>query len=326
MEPSRERKFSPVWEHFNLISANKVKCRLCSKELRYNNNTSSMLRHYWALHETKETGSEQPSIDDRSGVDDALVDMVILDSQPFSFVEDKGFKKLVAALNPGYVLPTRQALKAMVEKRYEELKEKAKVLVSTASAVSLTSDMWTSINTNAYLAVTGHFIDTSTTLQTVVLGVVHFPQSHTAENLAQVKSRLMLEWGITDRVTCLVTDGAPNMGACSRHLQLRHTNCVAHTLNLFIKKAIEQNPVLSKIHIDARRLVGYFKSSTTAKERLSQMQVHMGQTTLKLVQEVDTRWNSTFHMLQRLHDMKEPVAAALAGLRTEIAPLTMEQL
>ncbi|XP_053713383.1 zinc finger BED domain-containing protein 4-like isoform X2 [Synchiropus splendidus] len=170
MEPSRERKFSPVWEHFNLISANKVKCRLCSKELRYNNNTSSMLRHYWALHETKETGPEQPSIDDRSGVDDALVDMVILDSQPFSFVEDKGFKKLVAALNPGNVLPTRQALKAMVEKRYEELKEKAKVLVSTASAVSLTSDMWTSINTNAYLAVTGHFIDTSTTLQTVVLG------------------------------------------------------------------------------------------------------------------------------------------------------------
>ncbi|KAM8884827.1 uncharacterized protein ACB058_000832, partial [Synchiropus picturatus] len=152
MEPSRKRKFSPVWEHLDLISANKVKRRLCSKELGYNNNTSSMLRHYRALHETKETGPEQRRFDDRSGVDDALVDMVILDSQPFSFVEDKGFKKRVAALNSGYVLPTRQALKAMVEKRYEELKEKAKVLVSSASAVSLTSDMWTSINKDAYLA------------------------------------------------------------------------------------------------------------------------------------------------------------------------------
>ena len=41
-------------------------------------------------------------------MDEALVDMVIEDSRPFSIVEDKGFKKLVKALNPNYVLPTRQ--------------------------------------------------------------------------------------------------------------------------------------------------------------------------------------------------------------------------
>ncbi|KAI3376157.1 hypothetical protein L3Q82_016684, partial [Scortum barcoo] len=46
--------------------------------------------------------------------------MVIEDSQPFTIVEDKGFRKLVKALNPAYVLPTRQALKAMVENRYKE--------------------------------------------------------------------------------------------------------------------------------------------------------------------------------------------------------------
>ncbi|KAM7405313.1 hypothetical protein PAMP_012585 [Pampus punctatissimus] len=56
----QERRFSPVWQHFELISDTKVKCLLCSKELGYNNNTS-MLRHYRALHENKEAA--QPSSD-----------------------------------------------------------------------------------------------------------------------------------------------------------------------------------------------------------------------------------------------------------------------
>lgn len=41
-------------------------------------------------------------------VDDALVDMVIKDSQPFSIVEDVGFKELIHVLDPSYVLPSRQ--------------------------------------------------------------------------------------------------------------------------------------------------------------------------------------------------------------------------
>ena len=44
----------------------------------------------------------------KSNVDETLVSMVIEDSQPFTTVEDKGFGKLVKALNPTYVLPTRQ--------------------------------------------------------------------------------------------------------------------------------------------------------------------------------------------------------------------------
>lgn len=51
----------------------------------------------------------------------------------------------------------------------------------------------------------------------------------------------------------------------------------------------------------------------------------MGLPALKLIQEVDTRWNSTYNMLQRLYDLREPVGAALAGLRTDIAPLLSEQ-
>ena len=157
----------------------------------------------------------------------------------------------------------------MVDRRYQEAKEQAKAVVSKAKAVSVTSDMWTSINTEAFLAVTCHFIDDSTNLQSVVLGVQHFPEAHSAVNLANTKTTLMSEWGIRDKVTCLVTDGAANMGACARELHLRHTICVAHSINLMVKKAIENSLEICAIRTNCRKIVGYFKSSTTAKVSLS---------------------------------------------------------
>ncbi|KAI7793204.1 hypothetical protein IRJ41_008117 [Triplophysa rosa] len=90
-------------------------------------------------------------------------------------------------------------------------------------------------------------------------------------------------------------------------------------------KALDQTPVLSDIRAKARRLVGYFRSSTTAKEKLVQLQQQMGRATLKLLQEVETRWNSTFQMLHCLVELKEPVGAALASLATEIPPLSSNE-
>ncbi|XP_076746565.1 uncharacterized protein LOC143421316 [Maylandia zebra] len=114
MEPAKKRRMSsPVREHFDLIPPNKVKCLLCARELGYNNNTSSMLRHYRALHENKGNTDCGARPGEQSQIDEDLVSMVIEDSQPFSIVEDKGFKRLVKSLNPSYVLPTKKVVKAV---------------------------------------------------------------------------------------------------------------------------------------------------------------------------------------------------------------------
>ncbi|XP_065152040.1 zinc finger BED domain-containing protein 4-like [Paramisgurnus dabryanus] len=105
-------------------------------------------------------------------------------------------------------------------------------------------------------------------------------------------------------------------------LHLRHVPCFAHTLNLIVKKALDQTPVINEIRQKARKIVGLFRSSCKAKDKLVEMQGLMGRPTLKLIQEVDTRWNSTFDMLQRLYDQREPVAAALSNLNNDTAPLT----
>ena len=141
----------------------------------------------------------------------------------------------------------------MVKEKYEEEKQK-----------NLTSDMWTSTNMDAYLALTCQAIDASTTLGSTVLGVVYFPDNHTAVNLATVKTSLMEEWGIGAKVTCLVTDGAANMLACGRTLRLRHAICGAHTLNLIVKKCLDLTPVLSTIWT-RRRQGGWWGISGAAQ-------------------------------------------------------------
>lgn len=61
--------------------------------------------------------------------------------------------------------------------------------------------MWTSINIDAYLAVTSYSVrDTSPS--SVLLGVQVSQHSNTAENKARVKASLIAEWRIQNKVTC----------------------------------------------------------------------------------------------------------------------------
>uniref|UniRef100_A0A674MKY1 BED-type domain-containing protein n=1 Tax=Takifugu rubripes TaxID=31033 RepID=A0A674MKY1_TAKRU len=332
IEPTKKR--SQVWDHFEMVlqmyfstlihtvTNNKphthlifnlqVKCLLCSRHLAYNNNTSSMMRHYRAKHENEAGGAAVmtfPPGDRKQELDEALVVFIVKDSQPFTVVSDPGFCALVAKLDPTYILPSRQTVKAMVERRYVEEKEKAKAALQNVDSVSLTADMWTSINMDAYLAVTCHAIHAGE-LSTTLVGVRPFPISHTAENIAGTK------------VKCLVTDAAANMIAAANILRVRHAVCLAHALNLIVKKAMDATPGLDNIRSKTRWMITHFKSSTTAKEKLQQIQVQMGRPVTKLIIEVDTRWNSTYEMLQRFYEQRDAVAAALTTLPTDFDLLT----
>lgn len=55
------------------------------------------------------------------------------------------------------------------------------------------------------------------------------------------------------------------------------------------------------------------------------MQLHLGIPQLKLLQEVETRWNSTYIMFQRLVEMKEAVGASLAALQHDVSLPSAEE-
>lgn len=331
---------------------------LCTQELSYNNNTSSMLRHLRARHDDNHTQQttdpvntgnpeSKPNIyvyilyicmcvclfivdvvshtvSRKQKLDEALVDMIVKDGQPFSIVEDEGFQNFIKILDPSYSTPSRKTLKAMVEARYTVTKEKALAEIKQTSAVSLTADMWTSVNMDAYLGVTCHYVSDSLDLATVLLGVQYFPLTHTAANISDAVANLMTEWGITEKVCGMVTDGAHNIVASVTQLNIRHIYCFAHMLNLIVKKSLCQTSELENMRSRARKIVAHFKSSSKAKEKLCSIQANMGMPQKKLVQEVETRWNSTYAMLHRLYEQREPLGAALASLSTDIVPFTAD--
>lgn len=107
-------------------------------------------------------------------------------------------------------------------------------------------------------------------------------------------------------------------------LQVGHTNCVAHSINLIVQRSCDQIAVLTDIRNKTHQRITYFRSSTTAKEKLDQVQQQMGRPRLKLINEVPTRWNSTYHMLTKINDQTEPLWVSLASFKTDLTILTAQ--
>ncbi|KAK7883838.1 hypothetical protein WMY93_026961 [Mugilogobius chulae] len=147
-------------------------------------------------------------------------------------------------------------VKTMINELYEETKENTKEDLKKVDTVCLTTDMWSSIDMDGYLCVTAHFVMPESKLDTVILGVSHFAQS-----LASILQRLMENWGIAEKVNCMVTDNAANMKLSVQLLNLRHVPCFA-THEFIVKKALDQTLALNEIRNKSRQVVGLFRSSS----------------------------------------------------------------
>lgn len=69
----------------------------------------------------------------------------------------------------------------------------------------------------------------------------------------------------------------------------------------------------------AKAVVQLFKKSSHALTKLHEMQRSLKMEQLKLKQDVVTRWNSTYDMLDRLLRNKDPVISTLAILNSELS-------
>ncbi|XP_047203741.1 uncharacterized protein LOC124856861 [Girardinichthys multiradiatus] len=126
MERPRKTGRSDMWEYFSQITPDKVRCSVCSAELKYHGNTSSMIRHFSTKHGVPINQGKTNQEGRKRELDEALVNMLVKDSQPLSIVDDCGFKEFVALLDPTYTLPSKLALKDMVIQRYKQRKTMVK--------------------------------------------------------------------------------------------------------------------------------------------------------------------------------------------------------
>ena len=89
-----------------------------------------------------------------------LAEMIAIDLQSFSIVEDVGFYLQMAELEPRYSLPNRCYLSdVVVSEIHSKVKHRITELLQSANYISLTIDIWTSTNCHhSFLSLTAHFI------------------------------------------------------------------------------------------------------------------------------------------------------------------------
>uniref|UniRef100_A0A1X7T747 DUF659 domain-containing protein n=1 Tax=Amphimedon queenslandica TaxID=400682 RepID=A0A1X7T747_AMPQE len=136
-----------------------------------------------------------------------------------------------------------------------------------------------------------------------------FDDSHTAENIsANILSHIQ-SWDIEEKLVCVVRDNAANMVAGMRVAQLPSLPCLAHTLQLIIKDGIFQQASVQQLLTSARSIVGFYNRSNTAFNTFQQIQNQLGLPQHILLQDISTRWNSSFYMLQRLLEQRDTYGA-----------------
>lgn len=236
-------------------------------------------------------------------------EMIAIDLQPFSVVEDLGFIRLMKHICPNYQLPSRKYIKEnIVIDIYEKIKAKIKTNISEANYISLTSDGWTSASNSSFLSVTSHWIDENMDQQTAILRVAPMLEAHTAANISNELKETLQQFDIPQKkIHLLVRDNAANMAAAAVHADFESLPCFLHSLQLTINDAIFTQRYVLDILAICRQIVGHFKHSPAAFAKYQQYQKQLNIPEHTFVQDITTRWNSQYYMLSRIYEQKNAI-------------------
>ncbi|XP_075151908.1 E3 SUMO-protein ligase ZBED1-like isoform X2 [Haematobia irritans] len=339
----RSRKgTSEVWEYFEKMRDKKhAKCRSCGKVYKTSGNTSNLFDHLKRSHPTyrtmpkqltridtffKKSGTYDSNSERKNALDNALMTMIAIDMQPFSIVEDQGFRELIKCLDPRYSLPSRTTLqKVMMVDKYNNIKTSLQQILNDVEQCAITMDCWTSRANEGYLTVTCHFTSKNFDLRTAVLSTKKLlvATNHTAENISNSLSAVLQEWKLMDKVVSIVTDNDSSMIKACELLQKRNLPCFAHTVNLVVQDCLSQDyikPILAK----CKKIVTYFKSSTISYEKFKADQDK--DKPYSLIQEVPTRWNSALKMVERILLTNSSISKTLLATPKAPPPLTADDI
>ena len=110
----------------------------------------------------------------------------------------------------------------------------------------------------------------------------------------------MTDWEISeDRQHILVRDGASNMALELQLADISSVHCFLHILDLVIKDSILSQRAIIDLCAKVRQIATHFNHSSLARKNIKNRQAEQGiQLPLFPVQDVSTRWNSTYLMLE----------------------------
>ncbi|XP_024021323.1 zinc finger BED domain-containing protein RICESLEEPER 2-like [Morus notabilis] len=191
-----------------------------------------------------------------------VVATIIMHDLPFSFVEYAGIRSIFQYLHPQIQLVSRNTAKADALKFYKREKLQIKLMLETIPGrIIFTSDAWTSLTSDGYVF------------------------SVTLDNASAngVSVDMLREQLVAKRV--LVHNG-----------DLFHMRCCAHILNLVVQEGLKQ---IDDSIVKIRDSVKYVKGSQVRKQKFLDCVKLVAIGDKKwLCQDVPTKWNSTYLMLE----------------------------
>jgi hypothetical protein len=329
----KRRKTSTVWTHFDELPSTDpndkriwAKCKFCDHKYIANSShgTGNLQKHMKVCGGKTDQDIQQMLISGDQGTlsvsaskfcpkryRELLVGTIIKHDLPFSYVEYDGVREVHRYLRSDVPLICRNTAKADLIKMHMLEKQKVKSLLNVCPGrISLTSDLWTSLKTDGYICLTAHFIDKNWVLSKRVLSFSFMPPPHNGASLAEKICSLLEEWGIDKKVFSITLDNASANDLCVVNLKpkldmkkvlpcdgdLFHMRCCAHILNLIVQDGLREiTDTIQKI----RDSVKYFRGSQVRKQSFLQAVNQMSLDSNKgLKQDVPTRWNSTYLMLE----------------------------
>ena len=245
-----------------------------------------------------------------------IITMMITDLKPFSMVNDPGFLNFCKMMDPRFTVGSDSYYRGLVDKCYTRGKAKleAKLKEDNPPFVSIQLDGW-STHKHGYIGLLVNYISGWRRV-CLCLACGPFDQSHTGEAVGQWVEHQCDMWNITDKVNFVVTDTASNMVKMMEYLptHFRWGECLNHVMQLSIKDELLEKPAIKSLCNSCREICTFANKSVLLSKAITDHQKATGKENAKclnLVQDVVTRWNSTYLMLDRFLVLQESVKSIL---------------
>ncbi|KAG0160334.1 hypothetical protein PDIDSM_7861 [Penicillium digitatum] len=241
-----------------------------------------------------------------------LLQFLTLNRLPFHLIEHPSFKRIInkarSAPSPP-VIPSADTIRRRLGSLVKDRQQRILRTLPSGSKISIALDCWTSPFSQAFMAITGYFIDSDWVYREVLLGFKPLHGTHTGSYLSSVLIETLVEHNIEDKVFGLTTDNASNNKTLATALQqalsddiITRIPCLAHVIQLSLNQLLARIKAVPLNESAETRWTE--KQSRLAQEMRSKRRetfYNLQTTNIKIVpiQDVKTRWNSTFLMLRR---------------------------
>jgi hypothetical protein len=316
---TRCRTFT-VWSEFELQpigvdGQQKAKCKRCHRTYAAGDNeTTSLLRHVKKC--SKRVNNDDETVYHHRPLDQEMYNemialAIIRHNYPFLFAKHENNRFIYVFLNPDVKPVSRKIAKQDVLRIYKRENESLKfALESISRRFCLTSNLWSSSTTNQYMVVTAHFVDENWNLQKKVLSFSLVSPPHGGAILADKLLVVLQEWGIDRKIFSITLDNASYNETLVKSLkenlsfgpylpcigEFFHVCCGAHVLNLIVQDGLK---LIDEVVYNIPESVKYVKCSHSRRLKFAGCLAMLSFLTRKKVrQDVPTRWNSTYLMIE----------------------------